>query len=222
MQPLFLCPSARGKRAETAIRTSNVTHNVTHKIQTRRIVCLTRKQMKIKTICRHEIVYKNGKSPLAIRFTHRRTHKTVSLGISVEAHYWDKNTEMITANCPERAVLQSQIDSTLAGYRKKIQRLEALDIPVNFDTLFDAKSARSVGITIKEGFNKIIYKSEFITLIVCYVGVAFAEVKNLNRLSCACWILKSVSPISIMVTLSFTFTIIVERNVKSAAIDLFY
>lgn len=94
--------------------------------------------MKIKAICRHEIVYKNGKSPLAIRFTHQRTHKTVSLGISVEPHYWDKTAEMITTNCPERAALQSQIDSTLAGYRKKIQRLEALDIPVNFDTLFDA------------------------------------------------------------------------------------
>lgn len=205
MRPLFLCPSAREKRAETAILTSNVTHNVTHKIQTRRIVCPTRKQMKIKAICRHEIVYKNGKSPLAIRFTHRRTHKTVSLGISAEAHYWDKNTEMITADCPERAALQSQTDSTLAGYRKKIQRLEALDIPVNFDTLFDAKPARSVGITVEEGFNKIIYKSEFITLIIRYVGVAFAEVKNLNRLSCACWILKLFSPISGMITLSFTY-----------------
>ena len=39
--------------------------------------------MKIKAIYRHEIVYKNDKSPLAIRFTHQRTHKTVSLGISV-------------------------------------------------------------------------------------------------------------------------------------------
>ena len=116
--------------------------------------------MKIKAICRHEIVYKNGKSPLAIRFTHQRTHKTVSLGISVEPHYWDTNAEMITANCPERAALQSQIDSTLAGYRKKIQRLEALDIPVNFDTLFDAKPTRSVGITIEDGFNAEIERLE--------------------------------------------------------------
>ena len=105
--------------------------------------------MKIKAICRHEIVYKNGKSPLAIRFTHQRTHKTVSLGISVEPHYWDKTAEMITANCPERAALQSQIDSTLAGYRKKIQRLEALDIPVTFDTLFETDKSRHAGITIE-------------------------------------------------------------------------
>lgn len=116
--------------------------------------------MKIKAICRHEIVYKNGKSPLAIRFTHQRTHKTVSLGISVEPHYWDKTAEMITANCPERAALQSQIDSTLAGYRKKIQRLEALDIPVTFDTLFETDKSRHAGITIEDGFNAEIERLE--------------------------------------------------------------
>lgn len=116
--------------------------------------------MKIKAICRHEIVYKNGKSPLAIRFTHQRTHKTVSLDISVEPHYWDKTAEMITANCPERAALQSQIDSTLAGYRKKIQRLEALDIPVTFDTLFETDKSRHAGITIEDGFNAEIERLE--------------------------------------------------------------
>ena len=96
--------------------------------------------MKIKTICRSEIIYKNGKSPLAIRFTHQRAHKLVSLGISVEPRYWDKEAEMLTAACPDRAILQSQIDSTLASYRKKIQRLEALDVAVDFSTLFGTAS----------------------------------------------------------------------------------
>lgn len=44
---------------------------------------------------------------------------------------------MLTADCPERAALQSRIDSTLAGYCKQMKRLEALDIPVTFDTLFE-------------------------------------------------------------------------------------
>ncbi len=118
--------------------------------------------MKIKTICRYEIVYKNGKSPLAIRFTftHQRTHNTVSLGISLEPHYWDKNAEMITAICPERAALQSQIDNTLAGYRKRIQSLEALDIPETFDTLFETDKGRHAGITIEDGFNAEIERLE--------------------------------------------------------------
>ena len=36
-------------------------------------------------------------------------------------------------------------------YEKKIKRLEALDIPVNFDTLFEVKG-RKACITIEDGF----------------------------------------------------------------------
>ena len=53
-----------------------------------------------------------------LRFIHERTSKRLSLGISVEPHDWDKDAEMITADCPDRAALQSRIDSTLATYRK--------------------------------------------------------------------------------------------------------
>jgi len=93
--------------------------------------------MKIKVVLRIGKINKQGQSPLMLRFTHDRTTKFVALGLSVEPHYWDKNAEMITADCLDRAALQSQIDSTLAGYRKKIQRLEALDMAVDFDNLFD-------------------------------------------------------------------------------------
>ena len=95
-----------------------------------------------------------------LRFTHDRTIKFVALGLSVEPHYWDKDTELVLPTCPERITLQSQIDRTLAGYHKKIQRLEALDIPVNFETLFDAKPACSVGITIEDGFKAEIERLE--------------------------------------------------------------
>ena len=95
-----------------------------------------------------------------LRFTHDRTTKFVALGLSVEPHYWDRDTELVLPTCPERITLQSQIDRTLAGYHKKIQRLEALDIPVNFETLFDAKPACSVGITIEDGFKAEIERLE--------------------------------------------------------------
>ena len=75
-----------------------------------------------------------------LRFTHDRTTKFVALGLSVEPHYWDKDVEIVLPTCPERVTLQSQIDSALAGYRKKIQRLEALDMKVDFDNLFDLTS----------------------------------------------------------------------------------
>ena len=93
--------------------------------------------MKIKAIIRNSIVYKNGQSPLMLRFTHERTSKLISLGIAIQPCYWNKEAEMLTPNCPDRAVLQSKIDSALAIYRKKIQRLEALDMEINFENLFD-------------------------------------------------------------------------------------
>ena len=93
--------------------------------------------MKIKAIIRNSIVYKNGQSPLMLRFTHERTSKLISLGIAIQPCYWNKEAEMLTPNCPDRAVLQSKIDRALAIYRKKIQRLEALDMEINFENLFD-------------------------------------------------------------------------------------
>ena len=94
-----------------------------------------------------------------LRFTHDRNTKLAALGLSVEPHYWNKDAEMLTSDCPERAILQSKIDSALAVYRKKINRLEALDVPVNFDTLFEP-TTRKAGITIEDGFNAEIERLE--------------------------------------------------------------
>ena len=94
-----------------------------------------------------------------LRFTHDRNTKLVALGLSVEPHYWNKDAEMLTSDCPERAILQSKIDSALAVYRKKINRLEALDVPVNFDTQFEP-TTRKAGITIEDGFNAEIERLE--------------------------------------------------------------
>lgn len=115
--------------------------------------------MKIKTVIRNSIVYKNGKSPLMLRFIHERTSKCISLGITVETIYWNSKAEMLTPDCPERATLQSRIESTLEGYRKKIKRLQALDIEVTFDTLFETKGHKA-GVTIEEGFKAEIERLE--------------------------------------------------------------
>ena len=70
--------------------------------------------MKIKVVLRTGKVYKNGCSPLMLRFTHGRDTKVVAVGLSVEPHYWDKAAEMLTADCPARADMQRRIDSVLA------------------------------------------------------------------------------------------------------------
>ena len=93
--------------------------------------------MKIKVIHRTNKIDKQGRSPLMLRFTHGRESKFVSLGCSVEACYWDKTAEILTTDCPDRATLQTRIDSAVMEYQKKIRRLEALDMEVSFENLLD-------------------------------------------------------------------------------------
>ena len=108
--------------------------------------------MTFKAILRKDVIYKNCTSPLCIQFLHDGRKKTIGLGISVARKYWNAEAQKVTTDCPDRDNIQFQITAKIKEYNKKIQRLEALDIPVNFDTLFDAKPTRSVGITIEDGF----------------------------------------------------------------------
>ena len=116
--------------------------------------------MTFKVIIRKDVTYKNNTSPLCLQFLHDGRKKTVGLGISVARKYWDAEAQKVTTNCPDRDNIQFQITAKIKEYNKKIQRLEALDIPVNFDTLFDAKPARSVRITIEDGFKTEIERLE--------------------------------------------------------------
>ena len=67
--------------------------------------------MNIRVVQKGDIVYKNGCSPLFIRFTHERKSKFVSLGISLLPDHWDKQQQMIRQSCPESAILQQRIES---------------------------------------------------------------------------------------------------------------
>ena len=52
--------------------------------------------MKIKIILRTNIIYKNGKSPLMLRFILERTSKLCSLGLSIEPRYREKDRNVCT------------------------------------------------------------------------------------------------------------------------------
>ena len=116
--------------------------------------------MTFKAILRKDVIYKNNTSPLCIQFLHDGRKKTIGLGISLAREYWNAEAQKVMDDCPDRDNIQFQITAKIKEYSKKIQRLEALDIPVNFETLFDAKPARSVGITIEGGFKTEIERLE--------------------------------------------------------------
>lgn len=115
--------------------------------------------MTFKVIIRKDVIYKNNTSPLCLLFFHDGCKKSVSLGISVALKHWDAEAQKITDDCPDRDDIQFQITTAIKEYEKKINRLQALDIPVTFDTLFET-NGRKAGITIEEGFKAEIERLE--------------------------------------------------------------
>lgn len=112
--------------------------------------------MTIKVIQRKDLIKADGTCPLFIRFTHERKVKYVGLGVSVKPNYWCDQTQKITIDCQNHKEQQLIIDTKLAEYDKKIKRLEALDIPVNLDTLLETKSRYRPNQTVAEYFDKVI------------------------------------------------------------------
>ena len=113
--------------------------------------------MNIRIVQKKDILYKNGKSPLFLRFTHERKNKFISLGIAIFPEHWDNESQKISPDCPENSTLNSLIREKQGEYLKQIQRLEILEIEVNFDTLFGAKSKR-INCTLQEFFTQTIDK----------------------------------------------------------------
>lgn len=115
--------------------------------------------MNIRIVQRKEIVYTNGKSPLALRFTHERKNKYVGLGVSLLPEHWNKEQQTVVESHPENIDLQAQINAKLAEYKRKIQKLEILEIPVTFDNVFETKNRR-VRCTIVDCFEREIARLE--------------------------------------------------------------
>ena len=93
--------------------------------------------MTIKVIRRKDIANKNNASPLFLRLTHDRRTKYLALGVSTLPEHWDDQAQCFTDSCPEKRELQMQIDLRITELQRKIKRLEALDVAVNFENLLD-------------------------------------------------------------------------------------
>ena len=115
--------------------------------------------MTINVVCRKDAINRNHLAPLVLVFTHDRRRKFVGLGISEALVHWDFDKQQPTADCPDRAEIQFQITSKIREYEKKIKKLEVLEIPVTFDTLFEQNGKR-INCTVGEYFKQIIERLE--------------------------------------------------------------
>ena len=72
--------------------------------------------------------------------THKSKSRYVSTGITLPLDAWDDSEQHVIPTYPDADSLQMQITAKRIEIEKKIQRLEALDTEVTFDTLFGQKS----------------------------------------------------------------------------------
>lgn len=119
----------------------------------------TSRIMNITVVCRKDARNSQGEVPLIIRFTHRRQTKTISTGIVVDPSVWDEKSQRLTDHSPQYREMQLRLDSLLNEYHKKIRRLEALEIDVNFETLFEPVQKR-IHCTVDNYFGRTIERME--------------------------------------------------------------
>ena len=115
--------------------------------------------MTFKVIIRTDVIYKDNTSPLCLLFFHDGRKKSVGLGVSVVRSCWDAQAQKVTDDCPDRDDIQFQITAKIKEYEKKIKKLEALEIPVTFETLFETIGKR-MDCTVGDYFRQIIDRLE--------------------------------------------------------------
>ena len=115
--------------------------------------------MTFRVIIRTDVIYKDNTSPLCLLFFHDGRKKSVGLGVSVVRSCWDAQAQKVTDDCPDRDDIQFQITAKIKEYEKKIKKLEALEIPVTFETLFETIGKR-MDCTVGDYFKQIIDRLE--------------------------------------------------------------
>ena len=115
--------------------------------------------MTFKVIIRTDVIYKDNTSPLCLLFFHDGRKKSVGLGVSVVRSCWDAQAQKVTDDCPNRDDIQFQITAKIKEYEKKIKKLEALEIPVTFEALFETIGKR-MDCTVGYYFRQIIDRLE--------------------------------------------------------------
>ena len=115
--------------------------------------------MTFKVILRKDVIYKNHTSPLCLLFFHDNRNKSVGLGVSVAPEYWDAEAQKVKDSCPDRDDIQFQLTAKIKEYEKKIKELEALEIPVTFETLFETIGKR-MDCSVGDYFKQIIDRLE--------------------------------------------------------------
>ena len=93
----------------------------------------------INLVQRKDKLNRDNTAPIHLRLTHKAKNRYVSTGVTLPVGVWSAENQSINPDYPSAGELQFKVDSVRIDYEKKIKRLEALDVEVNFDTLLISK-----------------------------------------------------------------------------------
>ena len=113
----------------------------------------------INAVFRKDRLNSQNAAPVHLRLTQTRKNKFISTGITLNIDDWDFENQRIKDNSPEMQELQYSIDSKLNEYRRKIKRLEALEVDVTLDNLLET-NGRKINCTVGEYLKQTIERLE--------------------------------------------------------------
>ncbi len=113
----------------------------------------------INAVIRKDKINRSNCAPINIRLTRKSKNRYIGTGVTLPIEAWNTETQQISPDYPSAGELQFKVDSIRIEYEKKIKRLEALDVEVDFDTLFET-NGRKANITVESGFKAEIERLE--------------------------------------------------------------
>lgn len=95
------------------------------------------KQMNISinAVFRKDRLNNQNAAPVHLRLTQNRKLKHISTGVTLNINEWDFENQRVKGQTPELQALQLRIDTKIDELRRKIKRLEALEVEVTLDNL---------------------------------------------------------------------------------------
>ena len=139
----------------------NVIHFVIHKIGWLNLFAQQCKQMNISinAVFRKDRLNNQNAAPVHLRLTQNRKLKHISTGVTLNINEWDFENQRVKGQTPELQALQLRIDTKIDELRRKIKRLEALEVEVTLDNLLET-NGRKINCTVGEYLKQTIERLE--------------------------------------------------------------
>ena len=113
----------------------------------------------INAVFRKDRLNSQNAAPVHLRLTQNRKLKHISTGVTLNINEWDFENQRVKGQTPELQALQLRIDTKIDELRRKIKRLEALEVEVTLDNLLETHG-RKINCTVGEYLKQTIERLE--------------------------------------------------------------